>query len=575
VVNTVIAQETKDAAPLPAATLLKNKPKLVTPDQEVKDAIVFLEENFKSEEDKKYIRFFTTYAEQDEKSREDLALILSFICHSLTGAVTKDFQGGGFYPLARRTEDGKFEALRKVPGSDTLWWVDIREFNWTEKAWESMSTEDGYFVEPIVTHDANSLLRLISGNAVVRADWFIVHASDLTKQSDTGSKVKIYKEFLYGTLDKIPTTVKEFETAWSIDTAKAAEIGNIFGVVVTKSKAVSRHNRTLIGYETELGWYYRSYDVKFMRGLRDYGDAILDFKGGPPTVFDGGEIFATNFMKLQVYDLYNDKEELADFADPTLVRHITDVTADARVRTPIGCFDCHAAGPIPSENSLKELLQSKAKAYISDQDTYLRTKRVYLDGRFEDSIEEHQLLFEKALSKVNGLKPDENAKAYLSIVSKYNQGITLEQAAFECGLEPAEFIRGLSKENKIEENKVPFRLALLLSNKEAIPREVWEHPGQDGRPGLFQQSMILINGLTQIVKEDVAIEVETVKVIDYVVKKQTYIYTSPNSNTIAVNQMLKVGEKVKKSKTDSTVEGWLGVEYNGKNGFIKSEDVEK
>ena len=278
--------------------------KVQTLDSEVGDAILFLEnENYVSVEDQPYIKFFTTYTikgetpQKTETLRQQAALTLSFICHSMVGVNTGKFTGGGYYPIAKYEKDAKtgevaFIPVSRVPGSKTLWWIDLRNFNWTEQAWENMMSIQGYVVEPIVTHEKNSALRLLSGNALVRMDWFINHSSALTNQADVGSKVEIYKDFLYGTLAKKPKTVTEFEQAWGINTIKARENGNTSAALVTKSRAVARHNRILYGYRTENGWYYRTYDVNHQQGFRNYGDNILNFKGEPPPTgaFDGGEI---------------------------------------------------------------------------------------------------------------------------------------------------------------------------------------------------------------------------------------------------------------------------------------------
>jgi len=66
--------------------------RLKTPDSEVSDAILHLESL--SVEDRPFTKYFSTYAIPETK-RENAALALSFICHSLQGVTTKEFQGGG------------------------------------------------------------------------------------------------------------------------------------------------------------------------------------------------------------------------------------------------------------------------------------------------------------------------------------------------------------------------------------------------------------------------------------------------------------------------------------------------
>lgn len=556
-------------APAPAQQpiVIKEFVKLGTPDTEVGDAIIFLEdEELVNPLDRPYIKFFTTYAIREQSQRESTMLALSFIAHSMIGVNNEEFTGGGYYPIAkveRQNENDKptFVPVRLVPGSKTLWWIDIRDFNWTEQTWERMMTTQGYMVEPIISHEKNGALRLLSGNSVVRADWFVNHSSALTHQADVGSKIEIYKDFLYGTLKAPPKNVTEFEKTWGIDTIKARNAGRGYSTLVTKSKAVARHNRIMWGYRTEDGWYYRTYDVNHMQGLRDYGENYLAFKGHPPHVFDGGEIFATNTIQMQVYDLYNAQESTqVAFGDPTLVRHATDVINDPRVRTPHSCYDCHAAGPVPSENSLLEFLNAGLDVKIYDKKDLLRIKRTALDGKFEDSIKENQVAFANSLLKINGLKPEENIKAYLDTVTWYNKPLDLKQAAFECGVSEEAFKEAMGPNNKTKPYKVPFRIGLMLAGQEDIPREVWESPGQDGQPGLFQQAMIIIHGLTIIT------DTQTVENI-ITIQKDTNIYAQDGKTVVG---SLKAGFKIKEAKDAKAHGGWIGVKLtDGRFGYIK------
>jgi len=555
--------------------VVKEFVKLLTPDSEVGDAIIYLEdEKLVNPLDRPYIKFFTTYNIEEEVERQKTMLIVSFLAHNMIGAIDDkgEYVGGGYYPIAKYEYKDKaleptFKPINRVPDSKTLWAIDIRNFNWTEQAWESMFSTQGYFVEPIVTHEKNGALRLLSGNSVVRADWFVNHASAITQQADIGSKVNIYKEFLYGSIGTTPKNVSEFEKVWGIDTVRARNTGNVSATLVTKSKAVARHNRILYGYRTEFGWYYRTYDVNFQNGFRDYGENIIFYKGRPPNVFDGGEIFATNLIQMQVYDLYNAQESTdVAFGDPTLVKHSTDILNDPRVRTPHSCYDCHAAGPIPSENSLFEFMEARMDAKIYDKKDLLRIKRVFLDNKFEDSVAENQVAFAKSLEKINGLKPEENVKYYLSVISRYNEDLDLKRAAFECGVSPEAYESFMRDENKIHPNKVPMRIAKMLAEKnpERIPRSIWESPGKDGQPGLFQQSMVMIHGLTSIVD---FVEVQ------YIVTKDCFMYSNDGKTEV---MKLKVGDKVKENVGVKSNNGWIGVKsLDGKSGFIKLDSVKK
>lgn len=474
--------------------------KLRTPQSEVEGAILFLSKL--PQEDASFVRFFSTYAIPLDE-RDNTVLTLSFVLHSLIGISTDPNSGnaGGYYPLAKR-EDGKFKSYRRVPGSNTLWWIDLREFNWTPTAWEIISIGDGYFAEPIVSHDRSGVLRLIAGNAVVRADWFIKHAMSTTDQLDLDKGRDFYTTLLYA-LNKRPTTVNEWRTAWGLDITKARSLGNEFGTLVTKSQAVAPHNRFLFGYRTELGYLYESYDVKNQVGKRDYLESLfLNPKPGqPPEISDAGEMFASNMVGLQVYALRDGSGKLASFGDPSVVRHMNDVLGDVRVRVAHSCLDCHASGPIPSENTLSEFIQSRAKLRTYDKRDALRLKRNLLSEKFRDSVADNQILFARAIKKANGLETIENGTLYLRSIVRYSTPVTLEVGAFECGVTPEELKAAILK----SKYRFGARLKLLVKTGESIPRDVWESPGKDGIPGSFQQAMILLNGLT-IIKDEELVE---------------------------------------------------------------------
>jgi hypothetical protein len=584
--------------PVAAATPEKKPAKfLKNPNSETEKFIVFLNSTYKdgtprfSDFDKKYIRGFTTYA-VPEDLRPDVVLQLSFILHSLVGISDQEENAGGYYPIAQAvysevdpetkkpTKPWDRKSIvyhRQVPGSDTLYWIDIREFNWSIKSMEAVANFDAYFAKPIVSEENNGLLRLLAGNALLRADWFVFHAARTVEQTDIDSKVKpIYRELLYS-LTKEPKTVPEFRATWGLpDVEKSRKLGNEFGALVSKSKDVARHNRLVFGYNNELGWLYQSYDVKAEVGLKDYVESFPKFAGKPPPpgAYDGGEIFATNQLKLQVYDLYDAKENLADFADATIVRHLSDVLGDARVVTPHSCFDCHAAGPIPSENAIRSYVDQFANRasplYLKNKADALRVERTFLSGKFEEAISEHQRQYEKALRKVCGLTPEDFLKSYYRVIKWYGKPLDLSQVLLECGVTEEELreaeVRGLQDLN----HKIPGRLGIMLATGDEISRANWESKGVDGQPGGFQQTMIALYGVTKVTDET---KIVTEKLVNYVavIPEQCKIYS--NSTTVLGNVL--PGTKVLTLGRQQNGWTWVTLEDNSAgwvlDKFIKRE----
>lgn len=529
---------------------------LKTPQTESEDAIKFLIDI--EEKDRDYIKFLSTYAIPPEK-RSDAVLFTSFLLHSLVGPTLSldENNAGSYYPLASKLDNGNTMEYRRVPGSDTLWWIDLRDYNWTPSSWENAANIDGYFVEPIVQHPTAGALRLLAGNAVLRMDWFINHVSDSTKQLDTDRSPTLYNNFLFASV-KTPTNIDEYRKYFSIDIDKSRQLGNEFATLVTKSKIVAKHNRLLFGYRTELGYWYDTYDVKNQEGSRDFLEAFFKNEpiATPPKIFDAGEAFGSNMLGLQVYALYDGQGKLINFGDPTVVRHIGDVVGDVRVRIAHSCFDCHAGGPLPSENTLKEFITAGGNQYFKNKIELNRTNRVLLSSRFEDSIKQNQDYFVNALKKCNGLTPDENGKIYLDLVRSYNEPVTVSRAALECGVTEQEFI------TKVIKGNYGARLKLLAINKEPIPIDIWETRGKDGIPGQFQQAMIQLNGLTKITNEEVINPEEST----YLTKIQTNLMVGPR-----VLSIIPANTKVKFLEKNGE---WLYIEYQNKQGFVKISDLE-
>lgn len=535
------------------------EPKLKTPQTEVEEVIAHLKNSVK-EEDWIYTKYLSTYAIPVEK-RDDYTLCASFILHSLVGPPdpTKDVndnQYAGYSPLAYR-EDKTFFPKKQVPGSTTLWYFDLRDYNLTPQSWEKAALLDAYFAEPIVQPPTSGALRLMAGNALLRLDWFITNVIDSTKQSDIDVKINLYDEFLFANVG-VPKTEHEWWEKIGFNPALARKRGNAYYALVTKSEQVARHNRVLEGFRTEFGYAYETYDVKNELGFRDYVESFFKEKepGGPPSVSDAGEIFASNQARMQIYALRDIKEKLINFGDPTVVRHLQDVLGDVRVRNPYSCFDCHASGPLPSENTIDEFLSAQGKLYLKNKVDENRVRRNYLTKRFSQAILEDQQFFAAGLKEVNGLTPEENGKIFIDLITWYNSPVNVERAAFECGVSVQEF------KKKVIEGKSGGRLKLLVQNNEAISIETWETRGQDGIPGQFQQAMIKINGLTKIT--------ETTTIVEAFEQYEAIVDCNIQTGTTVLNT-IKAGEKISYTEAPRIENGWISYQ----NGWINLKNLKR
>lgn len=524
---------------------------------EVEAASKFLAKMPKQEAE--HIRFFTTYA-MPKEYRTKCVLALSFWIHSLMGTNPNDKLDnvGYFKPLATfvdSEDDGdvfldKLVEHQKVPGSETLWWIDLRDYNWTAQAWENVAEQDGYFRQPMVGHRAFNYMRLIAGNAVLRADWFIVHTSDPQRQIIAGRK-PLYYELLYAKHKKRPTTLEEFKKVWKIFDDSLE-----FGSVVTKSRAVAQHNRFITGERTLLGYYYQTYDVLTSEGKRDY---VENPPINQPEVFDAGESIATNQLHLQVYFL-TEGDDRVEFGNPDAVTDTTSwATNKKTVHIARSCVSCHGVGINPVENTLDDSIKAGLQLNFKDYNKYRKIKAQQLqEERFEQKIKDDQELYARAVKNANGLTPERNARIFVEIINWYDRPLTIKQAALECGVTVEEFKKvGIG---------ISGRLHQLVTGIRKLPRVLWESPGKDGVAGHFAQAMILLNG--ESYKEYEIVE-ETVEPVYYIVE-DTFLYHGKKRLA-----RLRSGEEIDVDFTDpfnNTV--WVRVRYNNKSGFVKRKFIQ-
>lgn len=526
------------------------------------------------EENREYLRYFTSYAVPKEL-QDDNWLALSFCLHSLIGVNEREEQGaaGGYYPLGFAVRDEVDEKKYTVKVfnqiSPTIAYIDIRNFNFSPQSWENISQVDGYFVSPVVKDDILGFMRLLAGNVIVRSDWFIKNSMDVTLQADQGRKVSIYRELLYSR-SKQPKTADEFEQIWGLSSKEKARQRSTEGITLTVNEVetVARHNRILVAYRTDFGNLWRSYDVLSETGKRDYVTNFIEMKGKPPEVFDAGEIIANNIIGLQIYELVDGQGKIINEAAAGAARHVSDVLGDVRVRVSFSCQDCHSQGSIPANNTIKEFINSKTGAIkLYDNADKLRIERAYLSEKFEDSIEDGQAIFARSLKRVNGLTPAENNKSYLKMVSWYSKSLDLPQVLVELGCTEAELLEKIGgKDLQMHyRRKIPERLSLLVVNKTPIRRETFE-VARDNLPSVFQQCAILIKGVTLKTERTIIGQLEEKPVYVNVVES-----SANGLNLDAKWYKVEIGQQYKylgqTSKNPSGQE-FYNVQVNGKTGFI-------
>lgn len=415
--------------------------------------------------DVNYIRYFTTHAipekikgrDGEVALRRQAELVLPFALNS----------------CASVRSEGYIEQPKRVPGSTTLWYIDIRDFGWKTSDLDVIFKIQPYFLAPVVDSRNNVIL--------FRADWFIANAMDATRQDDRGIKDIVYYILQYGKGNE-PKNADDFRRAWFVDIKTIREQKLETGTVVDQGDSgVSQHTRQLRRGRTVTGYYWETRDVKThdldLEKLksRDYIEDIF------ANQVDAGEYIASHKNGLQVYLLTagtNQKFAEARFADSTIVVDRQD-SHDPRVRTPKSCVVCHMHGIIPYSNAIRDLFRLGGYLKFKDKALARAVKAFYLknDG---SEVEDDNRLFERSVKQCNGLTPEANTRAFLDVYEWYcRQKVSPEQAAYEFGVSVDTLKKSISKATS-------GRLVYLYHGK-GMPRDVWDsvHSGGYIQVGLL------------------------------------------------------------------------------------------
>ncbi len=417
-------------------------------------------------EDLDYVYYFTTYSIPQRWKvkgvevplRREAEWALSFVVNS----------------CASFRAEGYVEKPKRVPGSKTLWYVNVRDYGWVREDLDAVFAIQPYFLAPLTSGKENAV--------IFRADWFIANAMDVTKQDDRGIKDVVYYILQYGKGNE-PKNADDFRKAWLVDVKTIREQRLETGTIVDAGESgVSQHTRQLRRGRTVAGYYWESRDVKTHDLDLDKvksRDFIEDLFANQ---FDAGEYIASKKSGLQTYLLtagVNDKFKEVKFGDPTVVIDRQD-THDPRVRTGKGCVVCHSMGIIPYTNAVRDLFRSGVDLRSKSYDLYRELKAFYLrnDG---SEVEDDNRLFERAVKQCNGLEPAENAKVFLHVYEWYvYEKVTLQQAAYEWGVSVADYKKAIRP-------TTTGRLSQLYYGR-PMPREVWDSVNAGG----YVQSGFLI-----------------------------------------------------------------------------------
>jgi hypothetical protein len=496
---------TIQAAPEPFVA--KPGPKVLNPEYHAEVAVAFLDAVAISDSKApEYIRFLSFYNYNEDKELPNYRKISDFWVNSV------HFAPDVSIPV-------------EVPGTNgTLFWIDIRNYDWSPEAWRSVVNREPFFTEPCIgSVTANRLREHIKGRqdpktlhveAIVRADWFFRETSEADRSDSyfdllfasrrfvtVTEKVKVMKAWKGGpdSTGKVyaagtpyeteetrteakfvdfPKNEADFEKAFGVDKIREfireSKINTQYGAVVEggemNNSIVSRQNRLVEFTDGPLGWYAKTYDVRETSGKRDFAEQLnKDFE------FDAGEILTRTPAGSMAALVVDNKGKILKVADNRFATDGSDLKFDARVRTATSCFVCHETGPIKPNNLIEQMMKAGVDIKFKNPRAALEAKSFFLN--WDESLEFHQKKFNRFLIKTSGfVKPGENAKYFKAWRDRIDRPVDLATAAAESGLPPDVF--------KVVASRSTRARILNLVQGISMPRRTWE---VDGYPEIIKQ----------------------------------------------------------------------------------------
>lgn len=269
---------------------------------------------------------------------------------------------------------------------------------------------------------------------------------------------------------KFPKNEADFEKAFGVDKVfafiKESGINTQRGAVVEGGEkgvsAVARQNRLVAFTNGPIGIYSKTFDVKATTGKRDFAETLQkDFE------FDAGEILATTPCGGLAALLVNDKGDIVETADNRFATDKSDITYDARVRTPGSCFICHEKSWIMPQNLIKEMVEKGVDIKFKNKKDQIDARAFFLN--WEKRFISWQTPMTELTERTFKGDPAKRAAAFKKYRDKYDASVNLEKAIKEIGIPKEKFLLAAGKSTKARINNLAVGIDM--------PRKTWEVDG--------------------------------------------------------------------------------------------------
>lgn len=331
---------------------------------------------------------------------------------------------------------------------NTLFRLDIRNYQWPRDSWESLQKIEPYFRHPWTGEAETQQLwkETNSSGAIFRADWFLFHTSI----------EPFYSKFL-----GLPGTLAELKTKYRVDETGARQLSLQEGGAVLRS-IVALNNRRLERLPTLTGYWWQSYDFDSSAAADNVVENLLDVKP------DAGEFIWSLPNGMQGYYLANGQGKQVREAPANIAQDTQTPFRNKSVVNARGCVQCHSAGI----NQFRDIVREMLGSGNLDVRSYDYAKAQAVDDFYRGDLTRQQIQddcdkFQSSVKSLCGVSSDQVAGEFTHLVHEYaEQPVTLAMAAKEIGCTEDQLSAAIKR--------TYAGTLLVLGNGQGVARDAWE-----------------------------------------------------------------------------------------------------
>jgi len=328
---------------------------------------------------------------------------------------------------------------RPIDQAATIFRIDLRDYQWSEKTWEIILAANPYGLSQRSEVGAFCSEATNCRLPNVRGDWFVASAA----------RPPLYHDIL-----KLPESDAELEKLLRVEVSENIRQERVARAGFNGS-GVSRNNRLIERHESGAVVYWKSYDFTSNTGQRNlFAHPLGPGKGESPFLHDGGEIIFNLPNGLQAYLLVDGQGRRID-KGPTAV--VSDPKRpDRAVENGLSCMSCHAKGMIEKNDQVRDHVLKNAKAFA---DADLETvKALYpRNDSFTALIRKDAKRFQEAVARTGA--PLSVTEPIAALALRFEAEMDLPLAAAEAGVSSAELLKALDRSPGLAKQLGPLKIA--------------------------------------------------------------------------------------------------------------------